>query len=142
MELSSSIRAQILPEIENDPQKMNSASLNMKLFSVIILIAPTQMRNKKNCVRHQIKKVLTNSGIWRMSFLTRPSWIYIKKKVGIPEIVSDDRLLHFKPSNLISGFPTTPSNDFHVSRSLAKSPLRCSCVVVFELELALVYFKF
>ena len=54
MELSSSIRAQILPEIENDPQKMNSASLNMKLFSVIILIAPTQMGNKKNCVRHQI----------------------------------------------------------------------------------------
>ena len=47
MELSSSIRAQILPEIENDPQKMNSASLNMKLFSVIILIAPTQMGNKK-----------------------------------------------------------------------------------------------
>ena len=41
------IRAQILPEIENDPQKMNSASLNMKLFSVIILIAPTQMGNKK-----------------------------------------------------------------------------------------------
>ena len=50
MELSSSITAQILPEIENDPQKMNSASLNMKLFSVIILIAPTQMGNKKNCV--------------------------------------------------------------------------------------------
>ena len=47
MELFSSIRAQILPEIENDPQKMNSASLNMKLFSVIILIAPTQMGNKK-----------------------------------------------------------------------------------------------
>ena len=47
IELSSSIRAEILPEIENDPQKMNSASLNMKLFSVIILIAPTQMGNKK-----------------------------------------------------------------------------------------------
>ena len=64
-----------------------------------------------------------------------------QKQVGITEIVSDDRLLHFKPSNLISVSPTTPSNDFHVSRSLAKSPLRCSCVVVFELELALVYFK-
>ena len=92
---------------------------------------------KKNCVRHQIKKVLTISGIWIMSFFTRPSWIYIRKKVGITEIVSDDRLLHFKPSNLISVSPTTPSNDFHVSRSLAKSPLRCSCVVVFELELDL-----
>ena len=50
IELSSSIRAEILPEIENDPQKMNSASLNMKLFSVIILIAPTQMGNKKKTV--------------------------------------------------------------------------------------------
>ena len=131
-----------LPEIENDPQKMNSASLNIKLFSVIILTALTLMGNKKNCVRHQIKKVLTISGIWRMSFLSRPSWIYIKKKVGIPEIVSDDRLLHFKPSNLISVSPTTPSNDFHVSRSLAKSPLRCSCVVVFELELDLEFYFF
>ena len=64
-----------------------------------------------------------------------------QKKVGIPEIVSDDRLLHFKPSNLISGFPTTPSNDFHVSRSLPKSPLRCSCCVVFELELDLELLK-
>ena len=36
-----------MPEIENDPQKMNSASLNMKLFSVIILIAPSLKGNKK-----------------------------------------------------------------------------------------------
>ena len=71
MELSSSIRAQILPEIENDPQKMNSASLNMKLFSLIILIAPTQMGNRKNRVKHQIQKLLVISGIWIMSFLTK-----------------------------------------------------------------------
>ena len=95
---------------------------------------------KKNCVRHQIKKLLTISGIWIMSFLTRWWSTYIRKKVGITEILSDDRLLHFKPSNLISVSPTTPSNDFHVTRSLPKSPLRCSCVVVFELELDLEFF--
>ena len=71
IELSSSIKTEILPEIENDPQKMNSASLNMKLFSVIILTALTLMGNKKNCVRHQIKKLLTISGVWILSFFTR-----------------------------------------------------------------------
>ena len=47
MELCTSKEVKFYLKIENDPQKMNSASLNMKLFSVIILIAPTQMGNKK-----------------------------------------------------------------------------------------------
>ena len=84
-----------------------------------------------------IFKTSNHVGISEMSFFTRPLSTYIRKKVGIPEIVSDDRLINFRPSNFISGFPTTSSSDFLVSRSLAESPLRCSCCVVFELELDL-----
>ena len=53
-ELCRSTEVKFHLKIENDPQKMNSASLNMKLFSVIMLIALTLMGNKKNCGRHQI----------------------------------------------------------------------------------------
>ena len=77
---------------------------------------------QKNCVRHQIWKLLTIRCIWKMSFYARPLSTYIRKKVGIPEIVSDDRLIQFRPSNLISGFPTTPSNDFLVKHGQAFSP--------------------
>ena len=58
MELCTSKKVKFYLKIENDPQKMNSASLNMKLFSVIILIAPTQMGNKKTVLDIKFKNFL------------------------------------------------------------------------------------
>ena len=87
------------------------------------------------------KKLLTMWVSRKCRWLPDHRWIYIRKKIGMAEMGSDEILLHFKRSNLISASPTTPSNDFHVTLLSSTSCRLCSTWVVFELGLALVYFR-
>ena len=54
MELCSSEEVKFYLKIENDPQKMNSASLNVEIFSSVILTSPSFLSKKKNEIRVNI----------------------------------------------------------------------------------------